>query len=263
MKKETRIGFIGYGNMAQAIAKGLLDSGACQGSQICACAGHFDRLCKNAEKMGIRPMHNAKEVAEGADLVIIAVKPGLVESVAVPIRELLEGKIVVSIAAGYGFEKYEDILGGKVHHISTIPNTPVSVGEGIFVCEERHSLTEEEFEKFTELFGKIALIEMVEPSLLSIAGTISGCTPAYTAMYLEALADAGVKHGLSRDAAYRMAAKMIAGTGKMCLAAETHPGVLKDAVCSPGGSTIRGVAALEKTGFRGSVIGAVDAAEGE
>ena len=111
------------------------------------------------------------------------------------------------------------------------------------------------------LFQKISLIEFVDSVHLSSAGTLSGCTPALTAMYLEALGDAGVKYGISREAAYRMAAQMIVGTGKLYLETGTHPGAMKDMVCSPGGTTIRGVSALEKRGFRGTVIDAIDAIE--
>ena len=112
------------------------------------------------------------------------------------------------------------------------------------------------------LFSKIALIEVVDTKHFSIAGTIAGCTPAFTAMYLEALGDAGVKYGLTRTQSYRLAAKMIEGTGALYLSEAKHPGELKDAVCSPGGTTIKGVASLEKDGFRGVIINAIDAIEG-
>lgn len=261
MKNEWKIGFIGLGNMAQAMAKGLLAAGVCQGSQIVACAGHFDKLQEKTRALGIQAAATAAEAAEKADCIILAVKPNMIESVTEPILDLLQKKVVISVAAGYDFDRYEEIFKAGTHHISTIPNTPISVGEGILVCENKHSLNQEELETFVEIFSRIALVEMVNPAQLSIAGTLSGCSPAFTAMYLEALADAGVKHGLSRDAAYRMAAKMICGTGKLYLQNEAHPGIMKDAVCSPGGTTIRGVAALEKDGFRGTVIGAIDAIE--
>lgn len=261
MEKEIRIGFIGYGNMAQAMAKGLIEAGVCTGEQIFACAGHYDKLCKNAEKLGIHGERTAAEVIQNSDFVVLAVKPYQIQAVTAPVLDLLADKPVISIAAGYDFETYEGFLKPGTHHISTIPNTPVSAGEGILVCERKHSLSQEEFDLFIQMFGRIALIEMVETSQLSIAGTIGGCAPAFTAMYLEALADAGVKHGLSREAAYRLAAKMICGTGKLYLESGTHPGAMKDAVCSPGGTTIKGVASLEKTGFRGAVIEAIDAIE--
>lgn len=263
MNEQINIGFIGYGNMAQAIAKGLIGAKVCASGQIFACAGHYDKLCKNAEELGINAVKTAKELVGKVDFVILAVKPHQIESVTRPVVNELEHKVVISIAAGYTFEDYERLLNPGTHHISTIPNTPVSVGEGILVCEEKHSLSQEEFNLFKKLFSKIALVELVDSSQLSIAGTVSGCAPAYTAMYLEALADAGVKHGLARKTAYRLAAKMITGTGRLYLENETHPGIMKDAICSPGGTTIKGVASLEESGFRGAVIKAIDTVEGE
>ena len=123
--------------------------------------------------------------------------------------------------------------------------------------------TDEELEAFENLFGRIALIEWVDGKLLSTASSIAGCGPAFAAMFLESLGDAGVKHGLPRATAYRLAAQMMMGTAKLHLETGTHPGAMKDAVCSPGGTTIKGVAALEKDGFRGCVIDAIDAIEGE
>ncbi len=263
MEENLKIGFIGYGNMAQAMVKGLLAAGSVKQEQIFACAGSFAKLQKTTAATGIKAVETAQEVVTNSDFVILAVKPYMIEIVTKPVLELLQGKAVISIAAGYDFAAYEKLFKPHTHHLSTIPNTPVAVGEGIIVCEKQHSLTPEEFARFTQLFGKIALLEMVDTAQLSAAGTVSGCAPAFTAMYLEALADAGVKYGLDRAAAYRLAAKMICGTGKLYLENETHPGVMKDAVCSPGGTTIKGVAALEKAGFRGSVIEAIDVIEGE
>lgn len=261
--KKVNVGFIGYGNMAQAIAEGLIMSGKVSGGQIYVCAGNYDKLCVNAAKTGAHPMKSAAEVIEQSDFVVLAVKPGMIKKVVAPIKEQLKDKVVVSVAAGCLFEFYEEILEAGTHHISTIPNTPVAVAEGIWVCENKNSLSEEELTVFKDIFGATGLIEMVDTTQLSIAGTISGCTPAFTAMYIEALADAGVKYGLTRPAAYRMAAKMLAGTGKLYLHNSEHPGMMKDAVCSPGGTTIRGVITLEKHGFRGSVMEAVDEIEGE
>ena len=137
------------------------------------------------------------------------------------------------------------------------------MGAGVIACEQRHSLADEELEAFENLFGRIALIEWVDGKLLSTASSIAGCGPAFAAMFLESLGDAGVKHGLPRATAYRLAAQMMMGTAKLHLETGTHPGAMKDAVCSPGGTTIKGVAALEKDGFRGCVIDAIDAIEGE
>lgn len=260
--KNTNIGFIGFGNMARAMVTGLLAAGAAAPGEIYACAAHYGRLCQRAESLGIHPAETGAEVAAHCGLIVLAVKPEKIETVVTPIREQLVGKVVVSIAAGWNFHRYEGLFVPGTHHISTVPNTPVAANAGILACESTHSLTEGEFGAFQAQFGSLGLIELVDSRQLSIAGTIGGCTPAFTAMYLEALGDAGVKYGLSRECAYRMAAQMLVGTGALYLRQGGHPGTLKDAVCSPGGTTIRGVAALEKHNFRGSVLEAIDAIEG-
>lgn len=194
---EIKLGFVGFGNMAQAIAKGLIGAGVLPGSQMYACAAHFDKLQHTAGDLGVHPVATAQEVVERSDWVILAVKPYLIEQVVAPVAQLLAGKVVVSVAAGWTLERYRQILPENAHCICTVPNTPVAVGEGIFVCEQSHSLSEQEFAQFEQLFSPIALIEMIDTNHLSAAGTLSGCTPAFTAMYLEALGDAGVKYGLT------------------------------------------------------------------
>lgn len=260
---SIELGFIGFGNMAQAMAQGLVNSGALSGEHIHACAGHFDKLQATAEKLGVNAHREAAEVVEASDFVVLAVKPYLIEQVVEPVRDALAGKAVISVAAGRDFAFYEGILAPNSHHLSTIPNTPIAVGAGVVACEQRHSLTDEQLQTFENLFGQIALIEWVDGKLLSTASSIAGCGPAFAAMFLEALGDAGVKHGLPRQTAYRLASQMMMGTSKLYLETGTHPGAMKDAVCSPGGTTIKGVAALEKDGFRGTVIDAIDAIEGE
>ena len=281
MSSNLTIGFIGYGNMAQAIAQGLVDAGVVRGHQMVACAAHYDKLEKNAARLGVRPLHNPVEVAVAADVVIVAIKPYQIESVVKPLaRELAKpDKFVVSIAAGWDLAKYQELFGGEdvgdtgeageaaageapdIHIQCTIPNTPMAVGKGVLVTEAANTLTREQTAAFEELFAPISLIERVDTAHMNIAMCIAGCAPAFTDMYIEALGDAGVKYGLQRAAAYRLAAKMVEGVGALYMATGTHPGAMKDAVCSPGGTTIRGVAQLEKDGFRGTVINAVDAIE--
>ena len=260
---QTKLGFIGFGNMAQAMAQGLVECGGVDPARITACAAHYDKLQRNAARFGVNAAESAEEVVAASDMVIIAVKPYLVEEVVEPIRGQLEGKALVSIAAGCDYEFYEGILDAGTHHLSIIPNTPIAVGSGVISRETRHSLSDEEYASFEELFSPIALIEPVDSKLLGVATTIAGCGPAFAAMFVEALADAGVKHGLPRDTAYRLSSQMMAGTAKLQLSSGQHPGAMKDAVCSPGGTTIKGVASLEKDGFRGAIINAVDAIEGE
>ncbi len=255
----ARIGFIGFGNMAQAIAKGLVEHAGFDGGRITACAAHFDKLEASCKPLGARAVHTPAEGAEASDLVIVAVKPYIVADVLTPAREALAGKAVVSVAAGLLFDFYEDLLGKGARHLSTIPNTPIAIGKGVISCEERHTLDAEEWETFVGLFSPIALIEVLPGHLLSVASALAGCGPAFAAMFLEALADGGVKNGLPRQTADRLAAQMMAGTAQLHLATGTHPGAMKDAVCSPGGTTIKGVAALEAAGLRNALITAVDA----
>ncbi len=253
------IGFIGFGNMAQAMTDGLLLTGAAKPQQIFVCAKHWDKLAANAKKRGVVPCRTAAETAEHAGLVVVAVKPYLVEEVLAPIGEALRGRIVICVAAGIGCSRLEELLPEGIHHLTVMPNTPVSVGEGVILCERQHTLTEEEFAVFRELFSKLGLVETLDASQFGIAGDLTGCGPAFTAMYLEALADGAVLYGLPRETAYRLAGQMIVGTGRLKLASGDHPGAMKDAVCSPGGLTIAGVASLERDGFRAAVIDALAA----
>lgn len=256
--REQTLGFIGFGNMAQAIADGLLRAHAIDPARMCACAKNWDKLCASTQARGMAACRDAREVIEASDVVIVAIKPHLIEQVLTPVRELLGDKVIVSVAAGWPFERYEALLPGT-HHLSTMPNTPVRVCEGVFLLEEQHSLTPDEYAWVEQLFRCLGIVQPVESRLLGIAGTISGCGPAFVSMFIEALGDAGVKHGLPRAVAYRLASQTMAGTGALQLETGAHPGAMKDAVCSPGGTTIVGVAELERGGLRAAVINAVDA----
>ncbi|MFU0469023.1 pyrroline-5-carboxylate reductase [Gardnerella vaginalis] len=263
VKTFGTVGFIGYGNMAQAIAKGAMSAGVLQGENIVACAHNFEKLERNTSLIGARAMHTAKEVCEASDAIIIAVKPYQVVEVLEPIVDFIKEcrLAVISVAAGWTLERYQKLLGEDAHVQCIIPNTPIAVGQGVTLAETNHSLTDSQLSMFNALFETISLVERVDAEHMNIAMCISSCAPAFTAMYIEALGDAGVKYGLQRDCAYRLAAKMIEGVGALYMDSRTHPGIMKDAVCSPGGTTIRGVAQLESRGFRGDVISAVDAIE--
>ena len=251
MTQNLTIGFIGYGNMAQAIAQGFVDAGVVTGGQMVACAAHYDKLEKTTAELGVRPLHNALEVVTAADVVIIAIKPYQIAAVVKPLADELAkpGKIVVSIAAGWNLKKYQDLFATEdgesvdssdIHIQCTIPNTPMAVGKGVLVTESVNTLTDDETETFEQLFGPISLIERVDTAHMNIAMVVAGCAPAFTDMYIEALGDAGVQYGLQRATAYRLAAKMVEGVGALYMATETHPGAMKDAVCSPGGTDHQG-----------------------
>ena len=259
--RDVRIGFVGFGNMASAMADGFIRSGCVDPRRLYACAGRYERLKARTDARGMNACHDAAEVLSKSDVVVVALTPNMIERVLVPLAAELEKKVVISIAAGWDFEAYERIVPGA-HHLSTIPNTPVSICEGVVVAERRHSLTDEEHELALWLLGLLGMVEEVESCHLSVGGTVAGCSPAFVAMVMEALADAAVKHGIPRPTAQRLVSQMAAGTAKLQLETGDAPGVMKDAVCSPGGTTIRGVAALEECGVRAALIRAVDAAEG-
>lgn len=258
---QVKIGFIGFGNMAGAMADGWIASGKVPAANLCACAGHFDALAERVSRRGMHPCRDAAEVAAWSDVVVVAVKPYLIESVLAPIAGALAGKAILSVAAGWKSEDYERVVPGT-HHLSTVPNTPVAICEGVIACEAAHTLDAKEHACLHELLGLLGTVVEVDSRLLSVAGTVGGCSPAFIAMVIEALGDAAVKHGIPRAKAYTMVSQMVAGTAKLQLATGQHPGAMKDAVCSPGGTTIRGVAALEEAGLRSAFIKAIDAIEG-
>lgn len=211
--KDMKVGFIGFGNMAQALARGFVRTGALSPDRIGACARDAAKLRRNTEPHGFRAFGCAEEVAAFADVVIVAVKPHQVEPVVVPIRERLAGRIVVSVAAGVTFDDYERMLLPGTAHLSTVPNTPVAVGEGIIVCERRDSLSEGQRAAVEELLSHVGMLFRVDTPLLGVAGTVCGCGPAFVAMFIEALGDAAVKHGIPRADAYRMGEPDACGHG--------------------------------------------------
>lgn len=258
--RDVRIGFIGFGNMASAMADGWIASGAIAGDRMCACAGRYDALVERCDRRGMRAMRTAAEVA-AADVLVVAVKPYMIEGVLGPIAGALAGKVVLSVAAGWDCAAYERVIPGT-RHLSTVPNTPVAINEGVIACEKASTLTNDDRTLLFELLGLLGKAVEVETRLLSVAGTVGGCAPAFVAMVIEALGDAAVKHGIPRATAYEIVSQMMVGTARLQLETGQHPGAMKDAVCSPGGTTIKGVAELERCGMRSAFISAIDAIEG-
>ena len=258
---DVKIGFIGFGSMASAMADGWIASGKVPAGNLYACAGNYERLRGRTDSRGMHACSDAAELAGKVDWVVIAIKPNMIEGVLGPIASQLTDVPFVSVAAGWDCAAYESLLPGT-RHVSTIPNTPVSIGEGVIACECTSTLSAEESALAGELLGLLGTVVEVESRQLSVAGTVGGCGPAFIAMVIDALGDAAVKHGIPRAKAYEMVSQMVAGTAKMQLATGVHPGAMKDAVCSPGGTTIKGVAELEACGLRSAFIRAVDAIEG-
>lgn len=256
--KQVKIGFIGFGNMAQAIVKGWILSDAIQPEQLYASARDQKKLTENTEALGIHAIETNRRLVKSVDLVIIAVKPHQINDIISPLKEVLRKKIVVSVAVNYLFEDFDKILSIDTQHLSTLPNTPVAFGDGVLLFEEKHSLTKTNFEQIQQLFQLIGHVEMIPTDQMAIAGIITGSAPAFVDLFIEALGDAAVKHGLDRKFAYRLISQMISGTANLQIKTGKHPGELKDEITSPSGTTIKGITSLEKNAFRGSLIEAVD-----
>lgn len=254
-----KIGFIGMGNMASALMTGIVKSGYLKAEDICG-ADISDQACINAKKRGHMVFENNHEVIKHSNLVIIAVKPQVLEGVIGEVHDDLKNKAVMSIALGYDFEKYEKLLDASTRHLTIMPNTPVEVCEGMLLLEAKHSLKEDEYQFIVDMLNHIGSTEVLPSHLMNVGGALSGCGPAYLYLVIEGLADGAVKNGLPRAAAYKLASQTVLGAGKMQLETGLHPGILKDNVTSPGGSTIRGVKALEDAKVRSAFIEAVDKA---
>ena len=207
-------------------------------------------------------MHACRSVDEllsQVDTVVMAVKPYVVEGVLAEIRDALKGKAMLSVVAGYTCRRYRPLVDESVRVQYVMPNTPCSVGAGMLLFEQESTLRDDEREAAVKLFRALGEVEILPTHLMDAAMAVSGCGPAFVAMMIEAMADAGVKYGLPRATAYKLASQTALGTGKMQIETGMHPGVIKDGVCSPGGTTIRGVEALEACGMRHAMFEAVKA----
>lgn len=254
------IAFIGLGNMGGAIAAGFIKSGAVSAGNIFGYSPTREKLEAFCARTGVTPCASAEEAVSRADTVLIAVKPYVIEGVLEKLRGALKGKALLSVALGYDHARLRALLDEETRVQFIMPNTPAMVGAGVFLFEDSNSLDAQERGQIMDVFAKIGMVEELPSRLMGIGGAVSGCGPAFCAMVIEALADAGVKYGLPRATAYRLASQTLSGTGKMQVETGTHPAVMKDAVCSPAGSTIRGVEALEAGGLRIAMMNAVCAA---
>ena len=254
-----KLGFIGMGNMAGAIADGLISKGLMSANDVYAYAPNKEKLQKNAEKIGFVPVESLQKLMDKADTVVMACKPYQIETVINELGEALEDKALISIAAGWDIAKYRQFITTNTRLQFIMPNTPAMVGEGVLLFEEENTLTSEEHQQIVELFRSVGLVKELPSRLMGIGGTVTGCGPAFVDLMIEAYGDAAVKYGLQRQDAYVLISQMILGSAKLQLVSGQHPGQLKDNVCSPAGTTIRGVTALEEQGFRNACIKSIDA----
>ena len=251
MKYEA--GFIGAGNMGGALALAAMKKAG--GDKVAVACSSEESTAAKAAKLGCAAAH-AEEIIADSRYVFLGIKPQMLRSVVQNLEKPLHeaDTVFVSMIAGVSLDTLGQLLGAGKKIIRIMPNTACAVGQGVLL------VTAQELADFEAMMEHSGVVDRIDEKLIDAASAVSGCGPAYAYMFIEALADGGVKCGLPRAKAIRYAAQMLLGSAEMVLQSGKHPELLKDEVCSPGGSTIAGVAALEAHGFRSACIDAVDAA---
>ncbi|MBI1310997.1 pyrroline-5-carboxylate reductase [bacterium] len=260
-ENSIRVGFIGAGKMATALARGLISSGFVSADGVVASDVYATARESFQTETRTQTVESNADVVASSDVVILAVKPQQMGDVLDGISSLLEDRhLVISIAAGLPLSFYEAKLGATRRVIRVMPNTPCLVGETAAGFAVGASATAKDAELVASLLGTVGLAVQVDEKLLDAVTGLSGSGPAYVYQMIEALSDGGVRVGLPRDVATKLAAQTLLGAAKMVLETGEHPGTLKDAVTSPGGTTIAGIHALERGGLRATLMNAVEAA---
>ncbi len=241
--------------MASAIVHGLIAAGTSP-SDIMVSDRDDKKLAIFAGE-GINTGDNVR-TAQFGDTLLLAVKPNIVSTVLAEVKDEVSDKLIVSIAAGISIEYIKNCVGKNVRVVRTMPNTPALVGAGMTAISYEAPVTEADVECVSGIFSALGRAVIISEKLMDAAVSVSGSSPAYVFMLIDAMADGAVKEGLTRDAAIMMAAQTVMGAAKMVLETEKHPAELKDMVCSPGGTTIDAVSVLEEQGFRAAVIKAME-----
>ena len=254
---NKRIGFIGGGNMASAIIGGILNAGIATKDQLTATSKTEETAASLKERFGIHATTDNLAAAKQSDILFLAVKPYLFAEIIAEIKDHVRpDTLVISIAAGQTMEKIESAFAKEIRLVRAMPNTPPLVGEAMSALCANQNVTETDLADAREIFCSFGECETVPEAMIDTVIGVSGSSPAYVYMFIEAMADAAVADGMPRAQAYKFAAQAVLGSAKMVLETGTHPGALKDAVCSPGGTTIEAVAVLEQQGLRSAVIAA-------
>lgn len=254
-----KIGFIGAGNMGYPMICGAKK--AFGSDQVIFTDVSTDRCNYVKQETEIEYVKDNAKIPQTCKYVVLAIKPQFYNTVFGDVKEsMTKDHVVISIAPGITTEDVKNELGAAVRVVRAMPNTPAMVTEGMSaVCYSNDTFTEEEKEVIDSFFRSFGKYELFDERLMNAAVCANGSSPAYVYMFIEALADSVVKYGISRDKAYTLVAQTVLGAAKMVLETNEHPGKLKDQVCSPGGTTIAAVAALEEYGFRNAIIKATDA----
>lgn len=252
---NLKIGFIGVGNMGRAMLLGMIKSNKVDAQSVYAYDQYEQSIIDLKEQYEVNACSSEQEVASQVDVLILAVKPNTIEQVLVDIKDSLKCEtIIVSIAAGVTLKQLHACLNQSAKVVRCMPNTPALVQEGMSMLCDQDSLNNQERQLVTDLFRSFGKADYLDEKQMDAFIGISGSSPAYVYMFIEAMADAAVQKGMPRKQAYMYASQAVLGAAKMVLETGIHPGQLKDNVCSPGGTTIEAVTTLEKTGFRASII---------
>lgn len=252
-----KIGFVGAGAMASAMLQGLLHAGVPKES-LCA-SDPFVGSRERVQQIGVATTESNAEVAARSEVIVLAIKPNVVETALMSMRNQLNNQLIVSIAAGVSIDTiFAACSPHEMRIVRTMPNTACLVGEAAVGLARGNDATDDDIQVAKALFSGVC-VEVAEKDLDAVTA-VSGSGPAYVFLFIEALADAGVRAGLTRQVALQLAAQTVKGAATMQINTGTHPATLKDQVCSPGGTTIAAVEALEKNGFRYAVMSAVAAA---
>ena len=255
------IAFLGAGAMGEALMRGLIEARVYAPAEIRAYDVRTAHLREMAAHLGVQEFDAVADLANGAAVVVVAVKPQDLTTALQPLREVLTAQqTLISIVTGATTRRLEECFTQPVPCLRVMPNTPALVGQGAAaICTGTHA-RDEHRETAHRIFGAVGIAVDVDEKLMDAVTGLSGSGPAYVYVFIEALSDAGVRMGLPRQVAMRLAAQTVLGGARMVLETGQHPGVLKDLVASPGGTTIAGLHELERHAFRGAVIDAVQAA---
>ena len=257
-----KLGFIGLGNMASAMMKGIIEAGVVSADEVIVSNRSQGKCEKAKEKFGIQIAKDNKEVAKNAEIVFLSVKPQMYELVINEIKDVVtEDQLIITIAPGKSLAWVEEKFGKKMKIVRSMPNTPAMVGEGMTAVCYNEYVTEEEKEEAMKLFEAFGEAEVISEHLMDAVVSVSGSSPAYVFMMIEAMADGAVSAGMPRAQAYKFASQAVLGSAKMVLETGKHPGELKDMVCSPAGTTIEAVRVLEEKGLRSAVMEAMKVCE--
>lgn len=260
--RKYQLGFIGCGNMGRAMMAGALSKAWTTPERVVVHTQHQESMAALAENYGVEIVSSNRAVAAESEMIILAVKPYLYKAVLEDIRDVLtDGQIVVAIAPAYSIDSVAKIVKNDGVRIArAMPNTPAQIGMGMAGIAFSNNMSEEEcilVKSFFESFGKVA---EVREDVMHAVGSVSGAAPAFIYMVIEGMAEGAVKLGIPAKDAYTFAAQTVLGAAAMVLETGTHPAALRDAVCSAGGTTIEGVAALEERGLKAALIEAMDRA---